>query len=68
MMSICIFVTVKFLWKLINIIFFIQIFNTMVVSQGIPSFAHDYLQTGYSYMLSISYLFNNNTQETSITI
>ena len=33
----------------------------MVVSQGIPSFAHDYLQTGYSYMLSISYLFNNNT-------
>jgi hypothetical protein len=34
---------------------------TRVVSQGIPSFAHDYLQTGYSYMLSISYLFNNNT-------
>jgi hypothetical protein len=28
---------------------------------GIPSFAHDYLQTGYSYMLSISYLFINNT-------
>jgi hypothetical protein len=33
----------------------------MMVSQGIPSFGHDYLQTGYSYMLYISYLFNNNT-------
>jgi hypothetical protein len=26
-----------------------------------PCFARDYLQTGYSDMLDISYLFNNNT-------
>jgi hypothetical protein len=52
--------SLNYKWKLINILLFIQIFNTMVVSQGIPSFAHDYPQTGYSYMLSISYLFINN--------
>ena len=26
-----------------------------------PLFERDYLQTGYSYMLDISYLLNNNT-------
>ena len=26
-----------------------------------PLFEGDYLQTGYSYMLDIPYLFNNNT-------
>jgi hypothetical protein len=56
-----------FWWKLIDRIFFNQIFNSRVVPQGIPPFfqfplfARDYLQTGYLYMLDISYLLNNNT-------
>ena len=57
-----------FWWKLIDRIFFKQMFNTRMVPQGIPPFfpqfplfARDYLQTGYSYMLDISYLLNNNT-------
>ena len=61
MMSVCIYFTVTFFVEINQQYFFIQIFNTRLVSQGIPSFAHDYLQTGYSYVLSISYLFINNT-------
>ena len=44
-----------FWWKLIDRNFFNKIFNTRVVSQGISlfsnfnCFAHDYLQTDYSY-------------------
>ena len=53
----------NFLWKLIDRNFF----NTKVVLRASPlfcsfhCFARDYLQTGYSDMLDISYLFNNNT-------
>ena len=53
--------------KLIDRNFFNPTFNTKVVPQGIPPFcnlhcfARDYLQTGYSDMLDISYVFNNNT-------
>jgi hypothetical protein len=56
-----------FWWKLIDRIFFNPIFNTKVVLRAFPlfcslhCFALDYLQTGYSDMLDISYLFNNNT-------
>jgi hypothetical protein len=52
-----------FWWKLIDRNFF----NTKVVLRASPffcsfhCFARDYLQTGYSDMLDISYLFNNNT-------
>jgi hypothetical protein len=51
-----------FWWKLID-----RIFNTNVVLRASPlfcsfhCFARDYLQTGYSDMLDISYLLNNNT-------
>ena len=54
-------------WKLIDRNFFNPIFNTKVyvVLRASPFFAvstaRDYLQTGYSDMLDISYLFNNNT-------
>ena len=56
-----------FWWKLIDRNFFNPIFNTNVVLKASPlfcsfhCFAPDYLQTGYSDMLDISYLFNNNT-------
>jgi hypothetical protein len=56
-----------FWWKLIDRNFFNPIFNTKVVLRVSPlfcsfhCFARDYLQTGYSDMLDISYLFNNNT-------
>ena len=52
-----------FWWKLIDRNFFYPIFNTKVVPFFAIStvFARDYLQTGYSDMLDISYLFNNNT-------
>jgi hypothetical protein len=55
-----------FWWKLIDRKFFYPIFNTKVVLRASPffrnlhCFARDYLQTGYSDMLDISYLFNNN--------
>jgi hypothetical protein len=55
-----------FWWKLIDWNFFKPIFNTKVVLRASPFFcsfhyfARDYLQTGYSDMLDISYLFNNN--------
>ena len=54
-----------FWWKLIDRNFFNPIFNTKVVLRASPlfcsfhCFARDYLQTGYSDMLDISYLFNN---------
>ena len=54
-------------WKLIDRNFFNPIFNTKVVLRASPifcsfqCFARDYLQRGYSDMLDISYLFNNNT-------
>jgi hypothetical protein len=53
-------------WKLIDRNFFNPIFNTKVVLRAPPfcnlhCFARDYLQSGYSDMLDISYLFNNNT-------
>ena len=54
-----------FWWKLIDRNFFNPIFNTKVVLRATPlffsfhRFACDYLQTGYSDMLDISYLFNN---------
>jgi hypothetical protein len=57
-----------FWWKLIYRNFFNLIFNTKVVLRASPlfcsfhCFARDYLQSGYSDMLDISYLFNNNTQ------
>ena len=53
-----------FWWKLIDRNFFNPIFNTKVVLRASPllcsfhCFARDYLQTGYSDMLDISYLFN----------
>jgi hypothetical protein len=56
-----------FWWKLIDRNFFNPIFNTKVVLRASPLFCSfhcfvcDYLQTGYSNMLDISYLFNNNT-------
>ena len=58
-----------FWWKLIDRNFFNPIFNTKgkVVLEASPlfcsfhCFARDYLQTGYSDMLDIPYLFNNNT-------
>jgi hypothetical protein len=56
-----------FWWKLIERNFFNPIFNTKVILRSSPlfcsfhCFARDYLQTGYSDMLDISYLFNNNT-------
>jgi hypothetical protein len=56
-----------FWWKLIDRNFFNPIFNTKVVLGASPlfcsfhCFARDYLQTGYSDMLDIPYLFNNNT-------
>jgi hypothetical protein len=33
-----------------------------------PLFERDYLQTGYSYMLDISYLLNNNTVKGEIIV
>ena len=54
-------------WKVIDRNFLNHIFNTGMVSQGIHPFsyfncfAHEYVQTGYSYMPDISYLFNNIT-------
>jgi hypothetical protein len=62
MMYICIFFTVTFFGgNLLTGFFLNHIFNTRVVSQGIippfsnfDCFAHDYLQTGYSYVLDIS--------------
>ena len=56
-----------FWWKLIDRNFFNPIFNTKVILRASPlfcsfhCFACDYLQTGYSDMLDISFLFNNNT-------
>ena len=56
-----------FWWKLIDRNIFNPIFNTKVVLRASPlffsfhCFARDYLQTEYSDMLDISYLFNNNT-------
>ena len=57
-----------FWWKLTDRNFFNpMIFNTKVVLRASPlfcnfhCFARDYLQTGYSDMLDISYLFNNNS-------
>ena len=55
-----------FWWKLIDRNFFNPIFNTRVVLRAsrlfcsFHCFARAYLQTGYSDMLDISYLFNNN--------
>ena len=70
MRPICLFFTVTFFWwKLIDRNFFNPIFNTKVVLRASPlfysfhCFARDYLQTGYSDMLDISYLFNNNTHK-----
>jgi hypothetical protein len=62
-MSICLFFSVKMFDRK----FFNLICNTNVVLRVSPlvcschCFARDYLQTGYSDMLDISYLFNNNT-------
>ena len=56
-----------FWWKLIDMNLFNPIFYPNVVLRASPlvcsfqCFARDYLQTGYSDMLDISYLFNNNT-------
>ena len=68
----CLYVYILFCdiswWKLIDRICFYQIFNTRVVSQGAPPlfFQFEPLCTWLSpnmitYMLDISYLFNNNT-------
>ena len=53
-----------FWWKLIDRNAFHPICNTKVVLRDLPfcsfhCFARDYLQTGYSDMLDISYLFNS---------
>ena len=56
-----------FWWKLIDRNFLNPIFNTNVILRASPfycsfhCFARDYLQTGYSDMLDISYLFNNSS-------
>ena len=66
MMSICLFFSVAFFGgNLLTGIFLIR-FLIPRWSSGhpfcsFPCFACDYLQTGYSDMLDISYLFNNNT-------
>jgi hypothetical protein len=74
MMSICLFFSVTFFGGNKSTNFFNPIFNTKVVLRASPlfcsfhCFARDYIQTGYSDRLDISYLFNNITKSFWILI